>query len=201
MHSANLMSTNSKLWSESWQAIARGRLWFFLLMLIGSSSSIVYAHAPSVAFATTAGVTLTRRRAVASAMAIWLVNQVYGYTLRHYPRTPDSLAWGLLMGVGTLLVTLLATLRPSFSQRQLAGHLLWVGIAVVGGFVLFEGMILFAFPLLTNGHSMGWNVLLKLFVKDMFWTGMIALCHGLLVGLTARFSSHSSSNQYRTNRA
>lgn len=184
---------DSKGWSTGWSAIAQSHLWWFLVLAIGSSSSIVYAHAPLVAFAASTGATLTRRKAVLVALAIWLVNQIYGYTLRQYPLAPNSLAWGLLMGVGTLLVTWLAALRPKFSQTHWIGHLLWLVGAAVGGFVLFEGIILLALPLLTEGHSLGWDILLKLFVKEMIWTGAIALCHSLLVRLAMQRSTQRLS--------
>jgi len=184
---------NLREWSAGWAAIARSRSWLFLLLATGSGSSIVHAHAPLVAFATVSGATLHRRKAVAIALAIWLMNQIYGYTLRQYPCTLDSFAWGLLMGLGTLLVAWLATIRPAFSRRHWTGHMLWTGVAAVGGFVLFEGMILLALPLIADSHSLSWGILLKLFVKETIWTGAIALCHGLLVRLAVKSAARRTS--------
>jgi hypothetical protein len=106
-------------WSVTWNWVASHRLWSFLLIAIGSASSVIYPHPPLVAFGAIAGTTLTPKRALGAATAIWLVNQVYGYGLRQYPQTTEALLWGLVMGLGTLLVTAMAAIRPTLSKMTL----------------------------------------------------------------------------------
>jgi hypothetical protein len=92
----------SNLWQMAWKLIGNSNWWQFCLIAVGSASSIVYPHVPLVAFAAVTGNTLTRRKALITAMSIWLANQLYGFTIRQYPRTLESLIWGLVMGVGML---------------------------------------------------------------------------------------------------
>ena len=100
-------SENYNLWSNAEKAISYSRLWEFLLITIGSASSIIYPHVPLVGFAAISGVTLNRKQAIISSMIIWLVNQLYGFTIREYPQTLESFTWGLVMALATLLVTII----------------------------------------------------------------------------------------------
>ncbi len=94
---------NYNVWSHAEKAMSHSRLWQFLLITIGSASSIIYPHVPLVGFAAISGVTLNRKQAIISSIIIWLVNQFYGFTLRQYPQTLESFTWGLVMGLRTLL--------------------------------------------------------------------------------------------------
>jgi len=180
--------TLSSRWSMGCRAIAQGKSWGFLLTVLGSASSAIYPHPPLVSFASIAGVTLTPKKALLVAMAIWLINQVYGYSLRDYPRTIDSFAWGLGMGLGTLLVTLLAAKRPKFSRERVSGHFLWLGATIVGGFVLFEGLILLFGLLLGSEHSLTLSLLGRLFVKEVIWAIALGLGHMFLVRRSLGFN-------------
>jgi len=178
----DLSGTGSGRWSRGCDAIARGWLWNFLLIFLGSASSVVYPHPPLVSFATIAGATLTPKKAAIAAMAIWLVNQVYGYSLRDYPRTSESIAWGLIIGLGTLLVTLLASIKPKFSREKIGGHFLWLGVSFVGGFILFEGLIFFTGILPGISHDLTPAILMRLLIKEGIWIVPLALAHMFLVG-------------------
>jgi len=57
------------------------------------------------------GVALNRRRAIATALLIWLVNQVIGFGLRDYPLSATAFTWGTLMGIGTLLVVAIDVIK------------------------------------------------------------------------------------------
>ncbi|MGF1499702.1 MAG: hypothetical protein ACFB8W_23190 [Elainellaceae cyanobacterium] len=167
--------------AQAWRSLAHSRFLPFALLVLGTISNVIYAHTPLVAFAAMSGATLTRRRAIATALLIWLVNQALGFGLRGYPLTATAFTWGALMGVGTLLVAAFASLRPMFSQSSWTGHFLWAAIALVGGFALYQGLIILAYPVLADGHSMGWDVVARLFTKQVIWAGAIALGHGALL--------------------
>ncbi|NEP55169.1 MAG: hypothetical protein F6K65_42855, partial [Moorea sp. SIO3C2] len=151
----------------------------FALLTLGTASNVIYAHTPLVAFAAMGGVALNRRRAITLALLIWLVNQATGFGFRGYPLSPTAFTWGALMGIGTLLVAAFASIQPRGSQSSWAGHCLWMGIAVLGGFVLYQGLILLAYPLIADGHFMAWDIVAKLFMKEAVWAGAIALGHGI----------------------
>ncbi|AFZ18799.1 hypothetical protein [Allocoleopsis franciscana] len=174
---APVRAVKPKGWKLAWSTVAQNRLWVLLLTVLGSASSVVYPHPPLVSFATVAGTTLKPTQAVKAISIIWLVNQIWGYTLRNYPQTTDSFVWGLIMGLGTLLVTLLATIKPRFSRERMGGHFLWLGTALIAGFVLFESLILLFGTLLGNEHSITLSILAHLFLKEMIWTISLALGH------------------------
>lgn len=165
------------LWSTQWQAIAHSRIWFMSVLAISAFSSVIYPHPPLVAFGAIAGTTFKPKRAILIAMLIWLMNQVYGYTLRQYPWTADSLLWGSMMGLGTLIVTMLTSLRPPFSQKMLKGHCLWVGSIALVGFTAFESLILALDWLLIGSHMLTWAITGSLFAKEVIWAIGLLLMH------------------------
>jgi hypothetical protein len=179
--SASTQLNGSESWQAQWRNLAQSRLWFLMLTVIGSASSVTYAHPPLVAFAAIAGATLKPKLAMLSAMAIWLASQLYGYILRGYPHTSESLIWGLIMGLGTLVAALIATLRPACSRQNLSGHLAWVAIALGIGFLLFEGLVLSCGFLLTGTHVFTLTTLGLLLFKETLWTIALTALHGFLI--------------------
>lgn len=171
-------------WAIRWQSIAQNRVWLMLVLAVGSASSVVYPHPPLVAFGAIAGTTLTPQKALGATAAIWLVNQIFGYGLRQYPQTAESLGWAIAMGIGALLIAGFASLRPQFSQATFKGHCLWVLAIAVAGFVLFEGIILSLGFLLTGSHVFTWEILGSLFSKEMIWTAALTGIYGAV----ARYS-------------
>lgn len=186
-------SPQSQAFARAWGAIAHSRAYPFLLLGLGTASNVIYAHLPLVAFAALGGATLPRRRAVAVALLLWLVNQSIGFGWRGYPLSATAFTWGALMGLGTLLVALFASWRPGWSQAGWRGHLGWMAIALLGGFVLYQGIIALAYPLLADGHRMGWDVISKLLLKQTVWGGAIALLHSLFLTQTLHSVRHPGS--------
>jgi hypothetical protein len=140
------------LWQIARGAIALSKWWQTFLIVVGSASSIVYPHVPLVGFAAIAGNTLTRKKALVSVTSIWVGNQLYGFIIRQYPRNLESLVWGLVMGLGIVLVTWLVTLQPKFSHKNWQGYLLWLAISVVGGYAIYQGSIILIAQLI-SGHG------------------------------------------------
>lgn len=174
----------SSQWSSTWNRVASDRRWSFLLIAMGVFSSIIYPHPPFVAFGAIAGTTLKLKRAILVAMSIWLMNQIYGYTVRQYPWSGDSLLWGLMLGLGTLIVTALALLRPKFSQKTLKGHCLWLGASALLGFAVFESLILTVDWLLTGSHTLTWAIAHSILFNTTLWTIALTLVYLVFVRLT-----------------
>ncbi len=171
------------LWQTAWKAIANGMWWQLSLIAIGSASSVIYPHPPLVGFAAVAGNTLIRKKALISAAIIWFTNQLYGFTIRQYPLTLESLTWGLVMGAGMLTVTWLVTLRPKFSRYNWRGYLTWLAVSVVGGYAIYQGSIVLIAQFM-DGHGLSGLILGRIFVRDVIWTVALAAIHGC--ALTAR---------------
>ena len=159
----------------AWAALANNPFLLGGLLIVGSATSVVAAHPPLVALAAMGGLMLQRHRAIAAIFLIWLVNQGIGFGLRGYPLTPTAFDWGLLMGLGALAVVVFASWRPTLGRTPWLGHWLWMAIAVLVGFGLYQGLILLAFPILANGHLMDWPVVGQLLQKELLWAGAIGL--------------------------
>lgn len=170
------------LWQTAGEMVSNSNKWQLSLIAIGSASSIIYAHVPLVGFAAVAGNTLTPKKAFITVTSIWFANQLYGFTIRQYPRTLESLTWGLVMGLGTLLVTWLITLQPKFSRRSFRGYLLWLAIAVVGGYAIYQGSIVLIAQLM-GGHGLSFTILWQIFLKDAGWAVVLSAIHSILVWL------------------
>ena len=70
-------------------------------LLIVSSLTLTLGFAcalPLAAFATMAALMFEMRGAIAAMLAVWLVNQFVGFTIRHYPIDFTTIAWGCVLG-------------------------------------------------------------------------------------------------------
>jgi hypothetical protein len=96
----------------------RHRFWLAILVAASLALTLGLACAvPFAAFAATAALTLTRRQALAAILAVWLTNQLVGFTVLDYPWTADAFAWGAVLGV----VVILATLAGQWTVRLSTG--------------------------------------------------------------------------------
>ncbi|GGA43967.1 hypothetical protein [Okeania sp. KiyG1] len=191
---------NYNVWNNAEKAISRSRLWQFLLITIGSASSIIYPHVPLVGFAAISGVTLNRKQAIISSIIIWLVNQFYGFTLRQYPQTLESFTWGVVMGLATLLVTILASIKPKFMGEKVWRYYLWLTASLVIGYILFEGIILLTASLMVGeGHGLTVAILGRIFVKNLVWAIALTFIHSFLIWNGIKFSKrYENSNLFPT---
>ena len=181
MYDSAKISTIAYPFASAWRSLSTSRLMLFVLLFLGTTANVVYAHTPLVAFAAMSGGMLRRRRAIAVALLIWLINQSIGFGLRGYPLSATAFTWGALMGLGTLIVVVFASWRPAFARTTWVGHLLWLVLAVLVGFGFYQGLILLAYPVMADGHWMDWAIVVRLFVKQLVWAGGIALGHSLLL--------------------
>ena len=169
-------------WQKVWQFINKSNWWQFCLIAVGSASTIIYPHVPLVGFAAVVGNTLTRKKALISATIIWFVNQIYGFTIRQYPQTLESVTWGIVMGLGMLLVTWLVTLRSKFSRHSFQGYLLWLAISVLGGYAIYQGSIVLIAQFM-GGHGFTAVILWHIFVRDAAWAIALSAIHSSIVWL------------------
>lgn len=72
------------------------------------------------------------------------------------------------MGLGTIVVTLIASVQPTFSRRSWAGQGLWLGISLLLGFAVYQSS-----TLLVNQwvgmHGLTADVFLRIFARDGIW--------------------------------
>lgn len=152
--------------------ITASKVWFYSLIAIGSVSGLIYPHVPLVSFAAVTGVTLSRKQAVISTLLIWFVNQFYGFTVRQYPLSAISFAWGVTMGIGAIAVALVASIQPKFSHHSWVGKSLWLGIALLLGFITYQSG-----TLLVNQwvgmHGLTADVFLRILAREIIWVSAL----------------------------
>jgi hypothetical protein len=82
-------------------------IWLILLPLSSLVFSLGFACAtPLAAFGALAAVALSKRDGLILCGAVWLVNQVVGYSLLGYSWNINSITWGLALGGATILASL-----------------------------------------------------------------------------------------------
>ena len=86
------------------------------------------------------------------------------------------------MALGTLLVTIIATLKPKFIKDKIWRYYLWLSASLVIGYVLFEGIILLSAILIVgSSHGLTVGILGRIFVKNIVWAIALTFLHSLLI--------------------
>jgi hypothetical protein len=113
----------------------RHHLWLALLIAASLAFTFGFACAvPFAAFGAVAAMTLRQRDALLLTLALWLVNQVVGFTVLHYPWDGMTLAWGAILGGIALMSTAAA---QATIRRQ--GVVLTAIASFAAAFVVYEG--------------------------------------------------------------
>src|SRR5262249_29557781 len=165
---------------------ADGRRWLWAVLVVAASvaSSLALACAtPFAALATVAAVTMGPRHGVALVVAAWLADQVVGYAVLGYPKTPDSYAWGVALGAASLLALGAARAVAGPLRRSRAAG---PAAAFVAAFALFEAAIgVGTLVLGTGGAAMAPAIVLRIFAINLIaLVALVALYRlAVLVGL------------------
>jgi hypothetical protein len=115
----------------------RHRLWLAALLAASVGFTFGFACAvPFAAFGAIAALTLHRRDALLLTVALWLVNQVIGFTILHYPWDGMTFTWGAVLGVIAVLSTVAA--RAIVRDRRLIAASL---ASFAAAFVVYEGSL------------------------------------------------------------
>ena len=125
---------------QSRSALAIWRHWLWLAVLVGASIAFTLGLAcavPLAAFAAAAALTLSQRDALALLLAVWLANQLVGFTVLDYPWTASTFAWGVALGAVAILATVAGqwTVRHLTNARRALGQAIlqrkagWVDVA------------------------------------------------------------------------
>jgi hypothetical protein len=164
------------------------RRWLWILLLTAASVFVTLGMAcatPFAALATLAALHMSRRDGLALIGIAWLADQAVGYGLLGYPRTANSFAWGVILGVGAF-VALLAAQALAGRLRD-RGAVLAGGLVFAGAFVAYEGVLVAATAVLASGAEafslpiVGWvlrvNLLsllgLLIIYRFAVWIGLV----------------------------
>ena len=134
----------------------RHHLW--LAVLVASSLAFTFGFAcavPFAAFGAVAAITLPRRDAFLLILGLWLLNQIVGFSVLHYPWDAMTFAWGAILGAVAVASTaagiaaserpwhpvavIMTTFAASFALYE--GGLYLISATVMGGIENFEPAI------------------------------------------------------------
>lgn len=91
---------------------------------------------PLAAFATVAAMSFSRRDALAATGAVWLINQIWGFGVLHYPMEGETFAWGAALGI----IALLSCEAAGLTRRQFSG-VTGACVAFLAAFVAYQGLL------------------------------------------------------------
>ena len=115
--------------------------WLWLLFLIFASlffSLGIACAVPLAAFAALGALTLPRGAAFGLIGAVWLTNQIAGYTHLSYPIDGRTAAWGFALVTAGVLATIAAL---SIKARFPKSGILTAGLAFLVAFAAYEGFL------------------------------------------------------------
>jgi len=128
-------SINMPYLTSAFSAGRRHHLWLALLIAASLAFSLGFACAvPFAAFGAISAMTLPRRDALLLTVALWLINQVIGFAVLHYPWDGMTLAWGAILGGIAVLSTAAAQAAP---QGQ--GLVVTAAASFAAASVVYEG--------------------------------------------------------------
>jgi hypothetical protein len=113
------------------------RQWSWLALLLAASLGFTLGFAcavPFAAFGAVAAITLRRRDALLLTVALWLVNQIIGFTVLHYPWDTMTFAWGAILGG----IAVLSTVAAQMTIRR-RGAVVTAVASFAAAFIAYEG--------------------------------------------------------------
>ena len=152
-------------------------LFCFALLTIscGFASFALACATPFAAFAVMAAAMLPLRPALLVVAGALLVNQGIGFGALHYPKSMNTVLWGLAIGLAALAATVIsATVLRSLSQSR--AHLA-MAIALACGYGAYELVILAATPFLGGAGSFTVATVSRIGFLNVAWLiALIAVC-------------------------
>jgi hypothetical protein len=157
------MDSATRLQTET----AARALWLCFLVVVGVGSGIMFACVtPFAAIATLAALKMGRLEGLAVVIVVWLANQAIGFGLLGYPWTLNCLAWGLAIGVSSLLGFGAAGALSSPRPVRLA-----VSLPFIAAFAVYElGLYVAGLSLGAEQGAFSFAV-----VKQVFLINLVAL--------------------------
>ena len=150
-------------------------VWIVILALAGVGGSLVISCVtPFVALAVALAGTVRLAAALTAIIAIWLTNQFIGFVFFHFPRTPNTILWGVAIGGAALLSTLVAA--TVLKQAASLSAVTRLGLALLLGFALYEAGLLVAALFLGGVETFSPAIIARLGLINVVWlVGLFAL--------------------------
>jgi hypothetical protein len=149
---------------------------FALLTACCALASFALACAtPFAAFAVVAAAMLPLRPALLVVTGAWLVNQVIGFGVHHYPIDASTIGWGFVIGTAALAATAAAAvvLRALPANRTLP----MLPLALVGAYAAYELVLFAATPFLGGAGAFTLAIVSRIGLSNLVWLiGLVAAC-------------------------
>ena len=174
--------------------VARRWAWIGLLGGASIGFSLVFACAtPFVALVTLAALNMSRRDAFIVTGTVWLANQAVGYGILDYPRTVDSYAWGVAIGIAVLLALLAArTVAEQFDRNS---PFVAMAIVFLSGFAAYELALYAASFWLPSDGAFSWPVIGYVLKVNLLGLGSLIVVKlvAATVGLKTHHAAHAQN--------
>jgi hypothetical protein len=166
------------------------RHWLWLGALLAASLGFTFGFAcavPFAAFGAVAALTLGRRDAVLITVALWLLNQIIGFTVLHYPWDAMTLAWGAILGIVALLSTAAALTAIGGRRVNLVAML----TSFAAAFAVYEGSLYLVSAVAMGGtEDFGAATVLQILeINVAAFAGLLAV--GWLIAKAAGYRARS----------
>jgi hypothetical protein len=149
--------------------------WIVILTLAGVGGSLVIScTTPFAALAVALAGTVRLTAALRAIIAIWLTNQFIGFVFFHFPRTPNTILWGVAIGGAALLSTFVSATVLKHTTSLPA--VIRLGLALLLGFALYETDLLVAALFLGGVETFSPAIIARLgFINFVWLVGLLAL--------------------------
>ncbi len=163
-------------------------LWSAVLGLTAALGSYGLACVfPFAALATLAAVTLPTRQAALLLGAMWLVNQVIGFTLLSYPHDGQAVAWGAIIGIAAFAG--LGAAKAAFGIETRLISLRTLG-ALAASIIAYQAIMFVGAYAMNGFESSTAAIVAEVARNDVFWfAGLAAMRLALGTALPRWFGS------------
>ncbi len=165
----------------------------FAILCAGSALlSLKFACAtPLVALATVAAATFPPRTALLTALALWGLNQAAGYWVLGYPLTADSVEWGALMGLATVLSARVAQTAFAASSGMIGVRS--TSVAFLAAFAVYEGALFAASLILGGIETFSPAIVFQVFLPNAAVIAVYLAAYRGSVALVPAYSSRETA--------
>jgi hypothetical protein len=167
--------------------LPRHALWLTLLVAASIAFTMGLACAvPFAAFGAATALTLNTRDALLLTLAVWLANQLIGFTDLAYPADASTLLWGAVLGIVAVVSTLAA--RATSTGHGGRHGTIVVAASFIAAFIVYEGgLYLVSAAWLGGVEDFAPSIVLQIFALNaLACVGLLVLNRlGTAIGLVA----------------
>jgi hypothetical protein len=150
-------------------------IWMLILTLAVVGATVALSCVtPFAALAVALAGTVGLRASARVMVAVWLANQIIGFGLFHFPRTPDTFLIGIAIGGAAVVGTIAAWLVLNRMRARPA--LLRLGVGLVASFATYELTLLAAVVFLGDLETFRPAIVAQLgFINAVSLAGLVLL--------------------------